>query len=178
MALELKRGDKNKKGSGSAPKVDVTLKIMEFFDKNPMMKIIVPVVLLIVLSGVIVFVVLGDGVLLDENNLGNTDTAASSDYVNIYDGSNSPIKDKEVVELIENDPLSEDILATAVYKGYVSGSSGLKTATVQIGTAGDFLVLALGEKIGDSEWEVIEINPEYIIVEAGEIQRKLEIKNG
>ena len=178
MALELKRGDKDKKGSGGAPKVDVALKVMEFFDKNPMMKIIVPAVLLVVLCGVIVFVVLGDGILMDENNLGTTTMAEASEYVNVYDGSNGPIKDKEVVELIKKDPLSEDILASAVYKGYVQGSSGLKTATVQIGTEGDFLVLSQGEKIGDSEWEVIEINPQYIIVEAGDVQRKLEIKNG
>lgn len=178
MALELKRGDKDKKGSGGAPKVDVALKIMEFFDKNPMMKIIVPVVLLIVLCGVIVFVVLGDGILVDENNLGTTTAAEATDFANVMNGSNNPIKDKEVVELIEKDPLSADILATAVYKGCISGSSGLKTAMVQIGTEGDSLVLAQGEKIGDSEWEVIEINPQYIIVEAGDVQRKLELKNG
>lgn len=176
MALELpKRGNKDKKGSG-APKIDVTMKIMDFFDKNPIMKILVPVILFVVLCGVIVFVVLGDGILMDENNLGTADTTVAADYAGVYDGTNTPIKDKEVVELINDDPLSEDILATAVYKGYVSGSSGLKTATIQIGTAGDTLVLSLGEKIGDSDWEVIEINSEYVIVEAGEVTRKLEAK--
>lgn len=177
MALELpKFGKKDGKGSSGKPKVDVTMKIMEFFDKNPVMKIVVPVVLLVVLVGVIGFVVLGDGVLLDDSNLGS-DSVASTDYVGIYDGGNDPIEDPEIVELIKKDPLSEDILATAVYKGYVVGSSGLKTATVQIGADGSqTLTLSLGEKIGDSEWVVTEINPEYVLVEAGEVERKLELK--
>ena len=177
MALELpKFGKKDGKGSGGAPKVDIAMKIMEFFDKNPVMKIVVPIVLLVVLVGVIGFVVLGDGILLDENNLGDENVAAT-DYVGIYDGSNDPIEDPEIIELIENDPLSEDILATAVYKGYVVGSRGLKTATVQIGADGaQSLTLSLGEKIGESEWVVTEINSEYIIVEAGEVQRKLELR--
>lgn len=177
MALEFpKRGDKEKKGSGGAPKIDIAMKLMEFFDKNPIMKILVPVVLLLVFTGVILFVVLGDNILMDENELGTTTSMVATDYVGVIDGSNSPIKDKEVVELIEKDPLSEDILANAVYKGYVSGSSGLKTATIQIGTLGDTLVLSLGQTIGESEWEVIEINSEYVLVQAGEVTRKLEAK--
>lgn len=176
MALELPKLGKGKKESGGAPKVDVTMKMMEFFDKNPIMKVVVPAVLLVVLVGVIVFVVMGDGVILDENNLGD-ENVASSEYVGIYDGGNDPIEDPEIVELIENDPLSEDILATAQYKGYVVGSSGLKTATVQIGADGSqSLTLSLGETIGNSEWEVVEINSEYVLVRAGEIERKLELK--
>jgi hypothetical protein len=101
-------------------------------------------------------------------------TTEHSDFVTVYDGAVT--LDAEIESLIESDPLSSDILSTAVYKGYVVGSSGLKLATIQIGSEGTMVVLSQGEKIGNSEWEVIEINPQYIIFEAGEVQRKLELK--
>lgn len=101
-------------------------------------------------------------------------TTEHSEYVNVYDGAVT--LDAEIESLIESDPLSSDILSTAVYKGYIVGSSGLKSATIQIGSEGTTVVLSQGEKIGNSEWEVIEINPQYIIFEAGEVQRKLELK--
>lgn len=101
-------------------------------------------------------------------------TTEHSDFVTVYDGAVT--LDAEIESLIESDPLSPDILSTAVYKGYVVGSSGLKSATIQIGSEGTMVVLSLGEKIGNSEWEVIEINPQYVIVEAGDVQRKLELK--
>ena len=102
-------------------------------------------------------------------------TTEHNDFVTVYDGGAVTL-DAEIESLIESDPLSSDILSTAVYKGYIVGSSGLKAATIQIGSEGTMVVLSQGEKIGNSEWEVIEINPQYIIVEAGDVQRKLELK--
>lgn len=174
MALELpKLGKKENKGS-AAPKVDVTLKVMEFFDKNPFMKILIPVVLFIILLAVFLFVIFGDGVILDDEGM-LTDDSAATNQVEVLPGNNI-IKDKTIVDLIESDPLSEDILATAVYKGCVTGSSGLKTASVKIGSEGDTLVLTLGETVGDSDWEVIEITSEYVILKAGEITKTLKAK--
>ncbi len=174
MALELpKLGKKENKGS-AAPKVDVTLKVMEFFDKNPFMKILIPVVLFIILLAVFLFVIFGDGVILDDEGMLSDDSAATN-QVEVLPGNNI-IKDKTIVDLIESDPLSEDILATAVYKGCVTGSSGLKTASVKIGSEGDTLVLTLGETVGDSDWEVIEITSEYVVLKAGEITKTLKAK--
>jgi hypothetical protein len=104
------------------------------------------------------------------------DEITTTDYVNVYYGNDVTI-DAELETLIESDPLSSDILSTAVYRGYVCGSSGLKSATIQIGSEGTVVVLSQGEKIGNSEWEVVEINPQYVIVEAGDVQRKLQLEN-
>jgi hypothetical protein len=79
--------------------------------------------------------------------------------------------DEEIVELIENDPLSEDILASAKYKGYVKGSSGLKTALIQIGSSGDTLTLAKGESVGS--WELIEVTSDYVVFKAGDVTKKI-----
>ena len=175
MALELpKLTKKGGQGAAGAPKVDVTLKIMEFFDKNPIMKILIPVVLFIILCAVFLFVIFGDGVILDDTQ-SSADGSAASGQVEVIPGNNI-ITDKAVVKLIESDPLSEDILATAVYKGCVKGNSGLKTGLVQIGTENDTLILSLGETVGDSKWELVELTDDYVVFKAGEITKKIEAK--
>ncbi len=170
MALELpKLGNKEKKAKASSQN-DTMLKVMDFFDKNPLMKILIPVVLFLILAGVILFLIFGDGVLLGENVPNEEDIVVNSNQVDVLPGNNL-IKDKEIVQLIDTDPLSEDIIASAQYKGYVKGSSGLKTALIQIGSAGDTLTLAKGETVGS--WELIEITADYIVFKAGDVTKKI-----
>lgn len=171
MALELpKFGSKEKKEKKAAPKNDIMLKVMDFFDKNPIMKILIPIILFIILAGVVLFLIFGDGVLTGDNVPDTDDIASNSNQVEVLPGTNL-IKDKEIVELIDNDPLSEDILASAEYKGYVKGSSGLKTALIQIGSAGDTLTLSKGESIGS--WELIELTSDYVVFKAGDVTKKI-----
>lgn len=171
MALELpKFGNKEKKAKAASPKNDVMLKIIEFFDKNPIMKILIPVILFLILAGIILFLIFGDGILTGDNIPDEDDIMVNSNQVEVLPGNNL-IKDKEIVELIDNDPLSEDILAAAQYKGYVKGSSGLKTALIHIGSSGDTLTLAKGESVGS--WELIEITSDYIVFKAGDVTKKI-----
>lgn len=171
MALELpKLGNKEKKSKVGSPKNDTMLKVMDFFDKNPIMKILIPVVLFLVLAGIILFLIFGDGVLSGEVVPDADDVLVNSNQVEVLPGGNL-IKDKDIVELINNDPLSEDILASAQYKGFVKGSSGLKTALIQIGSSGDTLTLAKGESVGS--WELIEITSDYVVFKAGDVTKKL-----
>lgn len=174
MALELPKLKKKDGSAVAAPKTDIMLKVMEFFDKNPFMKILIPVVLFIILCAVFLFVIFGDGIILDDSTTGN-DGAVATEQVDVLPGNNI-ITDKSIVKLIEDDPLSEDILANASYKGCVKGSSGLKTALIQIGTNNDTLVLAMGETVGDSKWEVVELTTDYVVFKAGEITKKIEAK--
>lgn len=178
MALELTR---KKDGQSKTPKAgkqknDVLLKVMDFFDKNPIMKIVVPVLLFVILAGVIVGISIGDGVILKDNDSPQTDVGMpedASESVEVLPGNNV-IKDENILDIIKSDPLSEDILATAKYTGYVTGSSGLKTATIQIGSTGEHLVLSAGETVGDSDWEVSEITSDYVIFRAGDITKKID----
>ena len=175
MALELPKFGKKGDGlGGGKAKSDVVLKITNFFDKNPMMKIIIPVILFVILVAVVLFIILGDKILLMDNAELPEDVTANSNQVEVIPGNNV-IKDKVIVDLIDSDPLSPDILASATYTGYVTGSSGLKTALVQIGSQGDNLVLAIGETVGDSDWELIEITKDYIVFKAGETTKKISI---
>lgn len=176
MALELPKFTKKQKNAGSAggAKNDIVLKFMNFFEKNPFMKIIIPVLLFIILVAVFLFVIFGDGILMgDETDL-TADVTGQTNEVQVIPGNNI-INDKEIVELIDNDPLSQDILASAKYTGSVVGTSGLKTALIQIGTQGDRLVLSVGETVGDSSWELIEIADDYVVFKAGELTKKINL---
>lgn len=172
MALELPKFTKKEKSSGAKP--GITLQISSFFEKNPIMKIIIPVILFLILVAVFLFVVFGDGILTDNDDSQTSSDSVQSNEVQVIPGNNI-IKDKEVVKLIDDDPLSPDILASATYTGSVVGSSGLKTALIQVGSQGDMLVLTVGETIGESDWELKEISSDYVIFKAGKITKKLDL---
>ncbi len=169
MALELTRkGGNNKKPK---PQVNILPKIEEFFQKNPIMKIIVPVVGFLIIVVIFLLIVFGDKVLIEDPSQNTGVQNPNSNVVEVLPGDNE-ITDEEVLEIINKDPLSADILAGAKYKGYVNGSSGLKTALVELKS--DTLVLSVGESVGESSWEVIEITEDYILFRAGEATKKLK----
>lgn len=171
MALELPKFTKKEK---SSDKPDITLQIARFFEKNPIMKILIPVILFLILVAIFIFVIFGDGILTNDDISDNVGTSTQSNEVQVIPGNNL-IKDKEIAELIDNDPLSPDILSAASYTGSVVGSSGLKTALIQVGSEGDVLVLTVGETIGDSDWELKEISAEYVVFQAGKLTKKLDL---
>ena len=172
MALELPKFTKKEKQFGE--KTALTLKFAQFFEKNPLMKIVIPVFLFLIIVAIFLIVIFGDGVLMNDDNGDSVDTSVQSNEVQVIPG-NDIIKDKEIVNLIDNDPLSPDILASAKYTGSVVGSSGLKTALIQIGSAGDTLTLCLGETVGDSDWELKEIASDYVVFKAGKLTKKINL---
>lgn len=172
MALELPKFTKKEKQAGDKPAL--TLKVAQFFEKNPIMKILIPVIIFLIIVAVFLLVIFGDGILMNKDDSDTVDTSTQSNEVQVIPG-NDIIKDKEIVNLIDDDPLSPDILASAKYTGSVVGSSGLKTALIQIGSEGDTLTLCIGETIGDSNWELREIAPDYVIFKAGEITKKINL---
>ena len=172
MALELPKFTKKEKIAGETPAL--TLKVAQFFDKNPIMKIVIPAILFLIIVAIFILVIFGDGILMNKDDSDSVDTSTQSNEVQVIPGNNI-IKDKELVELIDDDPLSPDILSSAKYTGSVVGSSGLKTALIQIGSEGDTLTLCLGETIGDSNWELKEITSDYVIFKAGEITKKINL---
>ena len=172
MALELPKFTKKEKSSGD--KAGLTLQIASFFEKNPAMKIIIPVILFLILVAIFLFVVFGDGILMEKDNGELDNSSAQSNEVQVIPGNNI-IKDKEITELIDEDPLSPDILSSATYTGSVVGSSGLKTALIQVGSQGDRLVLTVGETIGESDWELKEISDDYVIFKAGKLTKKIDM---
>lgn len=173
MALELPKFGKKEKGDKVAsPKKDSMLKVMDFFDKNPLMKIIIPTVLFVIIAAILLFVVFGDGIIKNGGKTDDSDLLNDSNYVQALP-SEDIIKDKDIVELIEKDPLSPDILASAKYKGRVKGSNGRVNALIEIGASGQNLQVERGETIGESSWELLEITTDYVIFEADGEQKKI-----
>jgi type II secretory pathway component PulC len=174
MALELPKFSKKEKSVVPMREKSVILKISQFFEKNPWMKIVIPVILFLILVAVFLLVMFGDGILSGKDNVDTNDTSTQSNEVQVIPGNNI-IKDKELVELINNDPLSPDILSSAKYTGSVTGSSGLKTALIQVGSNNEVLVLSIGETVGDSDWELKEIYADYVIFRAGDTTKKINL---
>ena len=174
MALELPKFGKKEKSTVPMKEKDAILKISQFFEKNPWMKIVIPIILFLILVAVFLVVILGDGVILGNENTGISDPSTQSEEVQVIPGNNI-IKDKELIELIDKDPLSPDILSSAKYTGSVSGTSGLKTALIQIGSGNEILVLHVGQTVGDSDWELKEIYTDYVIFKAGETTKKINL---
>ncbi len=174
MALELPKFGKKEKSAVPMKENGAVLKVSQFFEKNPWMKIAIPVILFLILVAVFLLVIFGDGILSGKDNIEGNDPSTPTEEVQVIPGNNI-IKDKEIVDLINNDPLSPDILSSAKYTGSVVGSSGLKTALIQIGTNNDVLVLSIGETVGDSDWELKEIYTDYVIFRAGDTTKKINL---
>lgn len=172
MALELTRKGGSKKKNANQ-QIDILPKIEEFFQKNPIMKIVVPVIGFVIIVVIFVIIVFGDKVFFEEPKVDTGVQNPNSNIIEVLPGGNE-ITDEKVLDIINDDPLAADILASAKYKGYVTGSSGLKTALIQIGTKNDFLVLAVGETVGDSSWELIEITDDHVLFKAGDTTKKIK----
>jgi hypothetical protein len=168
MAFELTKKGGSKKNP--KPQVNILPKIEEFFQKNPVMKIVVPVVGFLIIVTVFLLIVFGDKVLTEDPSKDVGVQNPNSNIVEVLPGDNT-ITDDKVLEIINKDPLSADILAGAKYTGFVTGSSGLKTALIEISK--DVLVLSVGETVGDSSWEVIEITEDYVLFKAGKATKKI-----
>lgn len=178
MALELTRkSNGGKKPGNGGQKNDVLLKIMEVFEKNPFLKILVPALLFLIIAAILIFIIWGDGVLLGKDDTPDSPAIVqpASNEVDIFPDDNG-ISDEGILSVIKSDPLSADILASAEYTGWVTGRSGLKTALIQIGNSKDQLVLAIGETVGDSKWELAEISEEYVVFKAGDNTKKITRK--
>ena len=172
MALELTRKGGNKK-KDAKQQIDILPKLEEFFQKNPIMKIVVPVIGFIIIVVIFLIIVFGDKVFFEEPQVDTDVQNPNSNIIEVLPGGNE-ITDEKVLDIINDDPLAADILASAKYKGYETGSSGLKTALIEIGTKKDFLVLAIGETVGDSSWELIEITDDHVLFKAGDTTKKIK----
>ena len=172
MALELTRKGGNKK-KDAKQQIDILPKLEEFFQKNPIMKIVVPVIGFVIIVVIFLIIVFGDKVFFEEPQVDTSVQNPNSNIIEVLPGGNE-ITDEKVLDIINDDPLAADILASAKYKGYVTGSSGLKTALIQIGSKNDFLVLSVGETVGDSSWELIEITDDHVLFKAGDTTKKIK----
>ncbi len=155
-----KKGAANKKGGNP---------VLAFFDKNPKMKIILPLILLLIAAAVAVaFIVTGAKTDVDVNTDAGKPQGEAVDVM--------PMLERPIGEALEDgaNPFDEDAIANAKLKGTMYNSNGYWTALVETKTHS--YVLQVGDYVSNSDWLVEEINDNSITFSMGDKKRTVEIK--
>ena len=152
-ALKKKSGSKKKDTRGGSSFVN-------FFEKNPKMKIILPAILVLIITGI-----------QTETDV-DPDSAVAGQAVEVL-----PMQERtEGVTLAEGvDPFAEDVIANAKLNGLVYNSDGYWTAIVS--TQYGSYTLQVGDYVGSSSWLVEEITSNTVTFSLGEKTRTIEMKS-
>lgn len=151
LIAKLKGGSGgNKRGGG----------ITEFFNKNPKMKIILPAILAAIsLLVAIVIIATTHSPDIDTTPVG----AGEAQHV---DALPQDVRDLEDIE-VEGGGVFDDVaVANAKIKGIYYNEDGYYTATMVTDT--ESYLISVGDYIGGSSWQVIEINDQYVVIALGE----------
>ncbi len=159
-SLGKKEAGSNKKGSG---------KLGQFFEKNPTMKYLIPVMIFIISIAVFLAFVFGDGSLNKQLSPLPTEGFAPTDDTAVVLPNDSIIvgsTDPNLSALIQRDPSSEQILARAKYTGCVIVASSSHRLAI-INNGGVEYRLSVGDTLGDSAWQVNEITESAVTFVTG-----------
>lgn len=160
LIAKLKSGGKKKDARGGNS-------LTKFFDKNPKMKIIIPLVFVLIFVAVAVVIIVS-GVKTDTDVDENVSVVAQSvDILPQVDRTQQAIEDGV-------DPFSEDVIVNAKLKGVVYNSAGYRTAIVSTQYAS--YTLQVGDYVSTSEWLVEEITDNSITFSLGEKTRTIVMK--
>lgn len=161
-ALKKKSGSKKKDTRGGSSFVN-------FFEKNPKMKIILPAILVLIAVAVAVVLIITG--IQTETDV-DPDSAVAGQAVEVL-----PMQERtEGVTLAEGvDPFAEDVIANAKLNGLVYNSDGYWTAIVS--TQYGSYTLQVGDYVGSSSWLVEEITSNTVTFSLGEKTRTVEMKS-
>lgn len=138
LFAKLKGGQKKDARAGSA--------FVQFFEKNPKMKIIIPAIFVVIAAVVAaIFIVSG---LRTETDV-DPNMPASGTAVDVL----PMLERSEGVSLADGvDPFSEDVIANAKLTGVFYNSDGFRTAILKTEYAS--YIVQVGDYVGDSTWLV------------------------
>lgn len=159
---------KLKKGKGSGGSAKGGSKFLAFFDKNPKMKIIIPVILIVIsvlVAGIIIFTT-------EKNTVGDIPTggATNGDKVDVLP---EDVRNLEDIELEGDDVFDEVDVSHAKITAIMVNSDGYYTATMVTDTQ-SFPHLQVGDYIGGSSWLVENITDDAVTITLGE--KRVELK--
>lgn len=161
---------KNKTGKGKGTKKDSRggSSFVNFFEKNPKMKIILPAFLILIAVAVaVVLIVTG---IQTETDV-DPDSAVAGAAVEVL-----PMQERTEGETLADgvDPFAEDVIANAKLRGLIYNSDGYWTAIVDTQYAS--YTLQVGDYVGSSSWLVEEITSNTVTFSLGEKTRTIEMK--
>ena len=162
-ALKKKSGSKKKDTRGGSSFVN-------FFEKNPKMKIILPAILVLIAVAVAVVLIITG--IQTETDV-DPDTAVAGQAVEVL-----PMQERtEGVTLADGvDPFAEDVIANAKLSGLIYNSDGYWTAIVST-QYGYHYTLQVGDYVGSSSWLVEEITSNTVTFSLGDKTRTIEMKS-
>ena len=131
-----------------------------FFDKNPKMKIIIPIVLIAI--SVLVAIVI---IVTTESPEFDTTPVGGGEAQNV-DVLPEDVRELENIELADGNVFDEVDLANAKVTAIVYNSEGYYTATLQTKLKPDGVTIKVGDKIG--EWLVESIDDNEVVFTLGE----------
>lgn len=155
---------KSKGGKGSSKSGGSSL--TAFFDKNPKMKIIIPIVLILISALVSVSIIV------------TTKTSkVDSTPVNVENGDQVDVLPQGIIVVEEDEVGSENVfdevaIANAKYTAMIYNSEGYYTA--QLETKSNIITVKVGDYIDGSSWLVEDISEEKVVLSLGD--KKVEIK--
>ncbi len=161
LFAKLKGGQKKDARAGSS--------FVKFFEKNPKMKILIPVIFLVIaaiVAAVFIFSGIGTDTDVDPNSV---PAGASVDVLPMLERG-------EGVSLADGvDPFAEDVIANAKLTGIFYNSDGFRTAILQTEFAS--YIVQVGDYVGDSSWLVEEITDSDATFSTGEKVRTISLEN-
>lgn len=160
---------KLKSGSGKDSKKAGGSSLTAFLDKNPKMKIIIPVVLIVI--SVLVAVV----IIVTTKSPDIDTTPVGSGEAQQVDALPQDVRDLEDIEIEGGNVFDEVDVANAKITAIIKNSDGYYTAVMETKT-NSYSTLNVGDYINGSSWMVEDITDDSVLIALGE--KKVEIKYG
>lgn len=159
LLAKLKGGQNKDARGGSA--------FVQFFEKNPKMKIIIPAIF-VVIAAVVAAVFIVSGIRTETDV--PPEVQAAGPAVDVL----PMIERSEGVSLADGvDPFAEDVIANAKLKGIFYNSDGFRTAILQTEYAS--YIVQVGDYVGDSTWLVEDISDTSATFSTGEKVRTISL---
>lgn len=160
--LFKKKGDKSKfkdiKSGNSLTK---------FFEKNPKMKIIIPIIVILIAVGVAAGIIIMNSSVDTEVKEHASVSAKSVEVLPIAEG-----RTQEAVPQNAN-PFSEDVIANAKLRGILYNSNGYRTAIVETQYAA--YTVQVGDYVGSSQWLTSDITDTTVTFTLGDKSRTISM---
>ena len=160
LFAKLKSGRKKDARTGNA--------FLNFFEKNPKLKIIIPAIFLLIAASVAVVLIISGAKTETEVDPNSIPAGLQVDVLPMLErGEGATLADGV-------DPFAEDVIANATLTGILYNSDGFRTAILKTEYAS--YIVQVGDYVGESSWLVEEITDSSATFSIDEKQRTISLE--
>lgn len=165
--IDLKELFKKKGNKSKSKDTKFGNSLTKFFEKNPKMKIIIPIMLILIAAGVTVGIVVVNSSVDTEVKEQPSVSAKTVEVLPIAEG-----RTQEAVPQNAN-PFSEDVIANAKLRGILYNSNGYRTVIIETQYAA--YTLQVGDYVGSSQWLTSDITDSSVTFTLGDKSRTISM---